>query len=127
MGEAIYLVLAVTIKLGIPVAILFLIGYLLSRPRRRPQIAPLTDEEAEQLSDASRVLSQRALSHCLIEQDCPSIQRCPLGESETCTAYDRSYLPGWLAAKLAMREYHKQEHLYLYQTINEEQIEYAKR
>lgn len=94
MNEVLSLIL---VRFGIPVVVLFAIGYLAYRFQRRPGAA-FDRAGTEELSDFNhgKIVPQRLRpSHCW------EIKGCPLAKRASCPAYNRRYLPCWMALKLA--------------------------
>ena len=93
MGE---LMALVCITCGLPVAVLFAAGYLLQHRRSRLE-AMFTMSEAvvpdPHSGDGNSHESVPAVR-------CWELKRCALAKRDKCPAYDRTYLPCWLALKL---------------------------
>ncbi len=91
-------VLALTVKLGIPVVILFVLGYALYR--RHP---------SGNDTRAGRSLACPADSHTFIPKGrkrplrCWEVRHCPPEMRDPCPAYRQPQLPCWQAIKQASR------------------------
>lgn len=97
------LIVGVGILSGIPVMLLFLLGYWLrgdraiigdALRRRLKMEEPAVIKEDEQDSAKERIRRTR----------CWQVMNCPMTKRLDCPAYARSYLPCWLAIQLAYGE-----------------------
>jgi len=93
MGEALLLTV---VTLGLPVIALFGAGYLVQRYSARLQ-------ETFAAADAAWRAQLVGGSPCGAAQEaaCWQVMACPLAARDVCPAYERTYLPCWLARKLA--------------------------
>ncbi len=87
----------VCVTFGLPVAVLFAAGYLLQRRRSRVEAMFDTSEAAIPISYGENGSAHEPAPavHCW------ELKRCALARRDRCPAYDRTYLPCWLARKLA--------------------------
>ena len=87
----------VCITFGLPVALLFVAGYLI-RQRRT---------DAERMFAVSEVSRRAPYGGNGSDHEYPpkvacwELKQCALATRDKCPAYDRTYLPCWLAVKLA--------------------------
>src|SRR3990172_3146726 len=93
MGEGFLLAV---VRLGLPVIALFGAGYLLRRHRARV-------EEMFSTVDLAWRPQLAAGNPCGAGQPaaCWQLMACPLAARDACPAYNRTYMPCWLAKKLA--------------------------
>ena len=87
----------VCIMLGLPVAVLFAAGYLLRQRRSRVEAMFGTSEffVPEHHSGSAGGNGHGSPLACW------ETKNCTLAKRDKCPAYDRTYLPCWLALKLA--------------------------
>jgi hypothetical protein len=93
MGEAFLLTV---LRLGLPVIVLFAAGYLVHRYRARLEEMFTGADLAWRAPSAGGRACGAAQ-----EKACWQVMACPLAVRNVCPAYDRTYLPCWLARKLA--------------------------
>jgi hypothetical protein len=87
----------VCITCGLPVAVLFAAGYLLQHRHSRVEAMFGLSEAVVPISYAG---PSSAHEHAAGVR-CWEITQCALAKRDKCPAYDRTYLPCWLARKLA--------------------------
>lgn len=91
------LVTLLCITFGLPVAVLFAAGYLLRHRRSR---AEAMFGMSEAVMPGSYGGNGSAYEYAPGVR-CWELKRCALARRDKCPAYDRTYLPCWLALKLA--------------------------
>lgn len=82
---------AVGVKTGLPVALLFLLGYALHRRQRALAVSPLARADAGMLPRAPR---RRQIS-------CWEVRGCPPQARDRCPAFLQPDMPCWRAVKQA--------------------------
>jgi hypothetical protein len=84
---------------GLPVVVLFLLGYWLrGRTGGVGAKTRLAHNLGESQVASDALLDQTARLHCW------QVMVCPMDRRSVCPAYERSYLPCWLANQLAHGE-----------------------
>jgi hypothetical protein len=85
------------ITFGLPVALLFLVGYVLRHRRSRDEAMFGTDER---LTAGLHLVRDSARGYAP-KVACWELRGCSLAKRDKCPAYNRTYLPCWLAVQLA--------------------------
>lgn len=105
----------IAIRLGLPMVILFIIGYLMQHQASTMRSSLQAQDEAKGIVNSAY---KAALPKPGQPPFCSEMKACPWVKREKCLAYSQTYLPCWLAVKLDNAEHIKNEclHCALYQS-----------
>jgi len=105
----------IAIRLGLPMVILFIIGYLMQRHTSTTRSSLQAQDDAKGVVNSAY---RAALPKPGQQLFCWEMKGCPLPKMGSCLAHSQTYLPCWLAVKLDNAEPIKNEclHCALYQS-----------